>query len=108
MNIFKYKFDWENLNLFDVLNGCSEAVLNIIKGSENPSATQEIANYRMGICRQCPLGEVDGITCFRSDDYTVPHMQTGESTMGCGCFLACKTPLKNTSCPVGKWNVVLD
>ena len=51
-----------------------------------PRSSEELAEYRLGICNSCEF--------FR------PRPQTCRK---CGCFMTLKTTLKNAKCPVDKW-----
>tara|TARA_R100001129_G_C5143772_1_gene196750 strand:- start:228 stop:479 length:252 start_codon:yes stop_codon:yes gene_type:complete len=48
-------------------------------------ATPEKAEERMKICLECPAW-------------------TGSRCRECGCFMKTKTTLKNSKCPLGKWD----
>ena len=52
-------------------------------GNRSP---EELAAYRLEICKTCPF--------FR------PRTQTCRK---CGCFMKLKTTLERAKCPVGKW-----
>ncbi len=49
-------------------------------------ATEDVANQRFDICKQCP--ELIGLT---------------KQCKKCGCFMAAKTKLSHATCPLGKW-----
>ena len=49
-------------------------------------ADEELLNDRLAICRACP--ELIKIT---------------EQCKQCGCFMAIKTKLEISKCPIGKW-----
>lgn len=49
-------------------------------------ATNEVAQERMEICKECPF-----------------FIQATTQCKECGCFMFAKTKLKAAKCPVGKW-----
>ena len=51
---------------------------------KQPKSDQELIDYRMSICRECPFF-------------------TGKRCRKCGCFMALKTTLRQAQCPIGKW-----
>ena len=57
---------------------------DLINGS--PRSPEELAAYRLEICKQCPAFRVLSQTCRK-----------------CGCFMKLKTQLEHAKCPVGKW-----
>jgi hypothetical protein len=57
---------------------------DLINGS--PRSPEEIAEYRLEICKGCEW--------FR------PKIQTCKK---CGCFMKAKSMLLNAKCPIGKW-----
>ncbi len=52
----------------------------------SPRSPEEVAQYRLEICKGCEF--------FR------PKTQTCKK---CGCFMKAKSMLANAKCPVGKW-----
>jgi hypothetical protein len=105
-SIFGLIFDLSKANPFDVIKGCTEATLNFMLLQADKRKSKEVAEYRMSICRNCPLGQVNGVQCYYDESMTVPNVRTGLPTHGCTCLLACKTPLLNQSCPAEKWLTV--
>lgn len=57
---------------------------DLINGS--PRSQEELAEYRLEICRACPN--------FRPKSHRCSL---------CGCFMQLKTKLEHAKCPVGKW-----
>jgi len=57
---------------------------NLIDGSAR--SPEEIAQYRLEICKSCEW--------FR---------QRTETCRKCGCFMKLKTKLEAAKCPIGKW-----
>jgi len=51
----------------------------------------KISEERMEICRTCEFYNERTTQCKK-----------------CGCFMAAKTLLKDSSCPIGKWNEYVD
>jgi hypothetical protein len=100
------QIDWKNIKVLDVLQGCGQAAILEVESSTNPSKLKELFEYRLAICRDCPLGQVNGINCYRNENYTIDHADTGEQTMGCSCLFRCKAALANQSCPAAKWKAV--
>lgn len=54
--------------------------------SEEPRASDEVAEKRMGICNNCP--ELISIT---------------KQCKQCKCVMPAKTKLLQATCPIGKW-----
>jgi hypothetical protein len=52
----------------------------------SPRSPEELAAYRLEICKTCPFYRKLSNTCRK-----------------CGCFMKLKTTLKNAKCPEGKW-----
>jgi hydroxymethylpyrimidine pyrophosphatase-like HAD family hydrolase len=66
-------------------NDIVKNVKSVVSG--NPlNITHEEANSRKAICNTCEFYDKNGDRCTK-----------------CGCFMAVKTYLKASSCPVGKW-----
>jgi hypothetical protein len=51
-----------------------------------PRSDQEIVEYRLNICKQCPHFYAKLQKCLK-----------------CGCFMKLKTRLHNAHCPIKKW-----
>ena len=51
-----------------------------------PRSPEELAQYRLEICKACPAYRPKTNTCKK-----------------CGCFMKLKTQLQNAKCPIGKW-----
>ena len=51
-----------------------------------PRSSEELAAYRLEICKSCPEYRPKTNTCRK-----------------CGCFMKLKTTLENAKCPIGKW-----
>ena len=51
-----------------------------------PKATEEVANNRIAICRECP-----------------EFIKATSQCKQCGCFMKMKVKLKDATCPLGKW-----
>lgn len=56
-----------------------------------PKSEQELVDYRMSICENCP-----------------EFIQLSKQCKKCGCFMPLKTKLKESKCPLGKWNKAVD
>jgi hypothetical protein len=54
--------------------------------SDTEYASEEMANVRFSICKDCP-DLIPGIKVCKH----------------CGCFMAAKTKLAEATCPIGKW-----
>jgi hypothetical protein len=52
----------------------------------SPRSPEELAQYRLEICKTCEF--------FR---------QKTETCKKCGCFMKLKTRLEQAKCPIGKW-----
>jgi len=57
---------------------------DLINGS--PRSQEELAIYRLEICKQCEFFRQKSQTCKK-----------------CGCFMKLKTSLEHARCPIGKW-----
>lgn len=57
---------------------------DLINGS--PRSPEEIAAYRLEICKGCEWFRQRTQTCKK-----------------CGCFMKLKTTLESARCPIGKW-----
>lgn len=86
-NIFKI---WKNKGA--ILEGIAN---NVFKKED----VEEIAAYRMSICKSCRLYDEKGEGCI------VPGTQPccNETIGGCGCSLAIKTRALSSDCPFSKW-----
>lgn len=51
-----------------------------------PRSSEELAQYRLEICKQCEFFRKMNQTCKK-----------------CGCFMKAKSMLLNAKCPIGKW-----
>jgi len=67
----------------NLLNTTTDVVKGALNG-EGVSLTEEQANARLDICKQC-------------------EFYVNERCSKCGCYMAVKTHLKAASCPVNKW-----
>jgi hypothetical protein len=54
--------------------------------NKNNYTTQDIADERLAICKECPF-----------------FIEAPQVCKKCGCFMVAKTKLKKAKCPVGKW-----
>ena len=77
-----------------------EGITNSIFKKED---VEEVASYRMQICRKCHLYDTLGNGCI------VPGTQPccNEKAGGCGCSLALKTRSLSSDCPLNKWKAIL-
>lgn len=57
---------------------------DLINGS--PRSPEEIAEYRLNICKSCEF-----------------YRERTNQCKKCGCFMKLKTKLENARCPLGKW-----
>jgi hypothetical protein len=64
---------------------------------------EEIAEYRMSICRRCHLYDVHGEGCMVPG--TAPCCN--EKAGGCGCSLEFKTRSLSSDCPLNRWKAIL-
>lgn len=51
-----------------------------------PRSSEELAEYRLKICKECPAYRPASNTCRK-----------------CGCFMKLKTTLEHAKCPIGRW-----
>jgi hypothetical protein len=51
-----------------------------------PKVTEEVANNRMAICRECP-----------------EFIKATSQCKQCGCFMNAKTKIEAAACPLKKW-----
>lgn len=63
----------ENVKPWDLING-------------SPRSSEELSEYRLEICRACPMYRPKTNTCKK-----------------CNCFMKLKTTLEHAKCPIGKW-----
>ena len=89
--------DWKTFNILDVITGCGEGYL--ADYLDRGEKYKEVVKYRLKICAGCPIYN-DG-SC--DPNQTLRHVSTGLLVPGCGCNIRCKTALKSSSCPAGKW-----
>jgi hypothetical protein len=77
-----------------------EGITNSIFKKED---VEEVAEYRMQICRKCHLYDTQGVGCM------VPGTQPccNEKAGGCGCSLEFKTRSLSSDCPLNKWKAML-
>ena len=54
-----------------------------------PRSEEELVEYRMSICNSCEF-----------------LIELTKQCKKCGCIMPLKTKLKNSSCPIGKWDKV--
>jgi hypothetical protein len=52
----------------------------------SPRSPEELAQYRLEICKQCEFFRQKSQTCKK-----------------CGCFMKLKTTLEHAKCPIKKW-----
>lgn len=62
-------------------------------------AIKNISRQRLERCDTCRVR--DGAKC--SPNKSDVHVQTGEITKGCGCYVAAKSMSLQSTCPLGKW-----
>jgi hypothetical protein len=53
---------------------------------KQPRSDQELIEYRLDICKQCPFFDAKTVRCKK-----------------CGCFMRLKSTLQKAKCPIGKW-----
>lgn len=77
-----------------------EGVMNSIFKKED---VEQIAEYRISICKGCPLYDDKGEGCV------LPGSQPccNENKGGCGCSLSLKTRALSSECPLSKWGAEL-
>jgi hypothetical protein len=63
----------DDVRIWDLFNG-------------SPKSPEELAVYRLEICKQCEFFRQKSQTCKK-----------------CGCFMKLKTTLEHAKCPIGKW-----
>jgi len=88
------------IQIWKAKNQILEGVKNNIFKQED---VEEIAQYRMRICKRCPLYDREGTGCM------VPGTEPccNQSIGGCGCSLKFKTRSLSSSCPQGMWDAEL-
>lgn len=87
-------------------------IRQIIQGHINEFSNneEELRDYRMSICDQCPL-EADAYYGKICSNKRYLNIRTGkartfpcdECVQGCGCRLEAKTRVKDAHCPANKW-----
>jgi len=79
----------------------------IIEGIKNnifkKEDIEDVASYRMKICKRCPLFDTSGEGCLVPG--TAPCCDNRKQ--GCGCSLNIKTRSLSSSCPHGHWDAEL-
>lgn len=89
--------DWKNFSIKDVLKGCSEHFFaDYLNRGES---YKSVVSYRLKLCGSCNLYN-EGV-CDPSRKGI--NILTGKEKSGCGCKIVCKTALKESKCPLGKW-----
>lgn len=87
-------------------------VKNIINGWGNLLRSKTIgvkdhiqaqADQRLAICKSCNL--YNGTTCSTKK---ANHVVTGEELVGCGCPISAKVMSQHDTCPIGKWQQMLN
>ena len=68
-----YMSNNEDVKVWDLFNG-------------SPRTPEELAAYRLEICKGCEWFRKNTQTCKK-----------------CGCFMKLKTTLEKAKCPIGKW-----
>lgn len=89
--------------------GLSDIIEGHIKEITNQNV--DISQFRMDICRECPLFKVIPVAGPICNNKLYLDIKTGDVSdvpktgyrKGCGCRLQAKTRLKNAVCPLGKW-----
>lgn len=92
--------NWKEVRVLDIIKGCGEGYLSDFLNREQDHKT--VIKYRIEMCKKCSLNN-EGY-CDSSKKGT--HVKTGLEKSGCGCNLRCKTALKSSTCPLGKWLAV--
>lgn len=92
--------NWKKFNPLDVIRGCAEAYLRDF--NTKPEEVKQVVTYRMKLCEGCALNK----NGWCDTQNTIPHVETGIPTKGCGCNLKCKTALLKSSCPAAVWKAV--
>ncbi len=85
---------------------------SIINGhmKELVGSNQDLSDYRIGICRKCPLctDTAIGLICNRFLWINKDTLETSKAprdgyVRGCGCRLDAKTRNEDDSCIIDKW-----
>lgn len=95
------------MELGDILDNASQ----ILEGHARElfGLNKDLSEYRLDICRKCPIyvTKLGGICNSRLYlNPTTGDISTTEKDgyfEGCGCRLQAKTTLKEEECPAGKW-----
>jgi hypothetical protein len=90
-------------NIIQIWKNKGQIVEGITNSIFKKEDVEEIAEYRMGICKKCHLYDTQGLGCM------VPGTQPccNEKAGGCGCSLAFKTRSLSSDCPLNKWKAIL-
>ena len=92
--------NWRTVKVSDIISGCAEGYLGdwLGRGEEMDA----VIKYRLKQCSDCKLFKNSG--CDPTNQ--IEHVSTGKLVSGCGCNIQCKTALKSSECPAGKWLAV--
>lgn len=91
--------------------GNIDQVKQIVKGhfNEISNKEQELYNYRIRICRECPLYSdtsfgpmCDAKKCIDKNG-NLFSFKKNNCISGCGCRLNAKTRVKDAKCVLNKW-----
>ncbi len=90
-------------NIIQIWKNKGQIVEGITNSIFKKEDVEEIAEYRMEICKKCQLYDTQGSGCM------VPGTQPccNEKAGGCGCSLVFKTRSLSSDCPLNKWKAIL-
>lgn len=86
-------------NIFKIWKTKGQILEGIKNSVFKKEDVEEVANYRMYICQNCPLYDINGEGCMVPG--TTPCCN--EKLGGCGCSLKLKTRALSSECPLKKW-----
>jgi len=92
-------------NIFKIWKTKGQILEGIANSIFKKEDVEEVAQYRMHICKKCALYDVKGEGCLVPG--TAPCCN--EKKGGCGCSLGLKTRSLSSACPltIPKWHAVL-
>lgn len=90
-------------NIFKIWKHKGQIIEGITNSIFKKEDVENVAEYRMFICKNCKLYDTSGDGCM------VPGTQPccDERQGGCGCCLSLKTRSLSSECPLKKWKAEL-
>lgn len=90
-------------NIFKIWKHKGQILEGITNSIFKREDVEEVAAYRMFICKNCKLYDESGEGCVVSGTQPCCDERNG----GCGCSLSLKTRALSSECPLKKWKAEL-